>query len=105
MQRVVIVGCGSVGLAVAAAFATTGMTVLGYDTDGDRLARLSAGREAIGEPDLAAVIAAALADGTLRFSDEILALPAGSSAYLLAVPTPWLARCFANRMIRGARRA
>jgi len=89
MQRVVIVGCGSVGLAVAAAFATTGMTVLGYDTDGDRLARLSAGREAIGEPDLAAVIAAALADGTLRFSDEILALPAGPSAYLLAVPTPW----------------
>ena len=86
--EVVIVGCGSIGLPVAAAFATTGLRVLGHDVDTERVARLRHLREPIPEAELMAALKAAMDDGRLRFSDELGAV-AETRAWIVAVPTPW----------------
>jgi UDP-N-acetyl-D-mannosaminuronic acid dehydrogenase len=88
MIHIAVIGCGSIGLPIAVAFAARNIRVTGVDTDVDRLARLSAGTEPLTEPDLAAALRAALAAGTINFTPN-LTPSAEHRTYLIAVPTPW----------------
>ena len=84
---VVVVGCGSIGLPLAVAFATRGLTVLGVDTDGQRLARLLDGDCGDGEADLASALKAARRAGRIDFA----AAPPKADhrrTFILTVPTP-----------------
>jgi UDP-N-acetyl-D-mannosaminuronic acid dehydrogenase len=85
--EVVIVGCGAVGLPLAAALAAAGVSVLGVDTDRARVASLAAGRSGLGEPGLDAALAASIADGRLAFA-ETPTRAERARAYALCVPTP-----------------
>ena len=62
-RKISVIGLGYVGLPAAAAFARSGVPVVGYDTDERRIAELSRGHDRTGE-----VEAADLKATTLRFS-------------------------------------
>lgn len=86
-REIVVIGCGSIGLPLAAALASRGCRVLGYDTNAPRVAALSDGRIETAEDGLAAATRAALATGALRFA-AALDRASGPRAFILAVPTP-----------------
>ncbi len=86
-EDVVVVGCGGIGLAVAVAFASRGVRVLGVDIDAALVERLGRGALSLLEEGLDEALAKALANGTIRFAATID--PArGPRAFILAVPTP-----------------
>jgi UDP-N-acetyl-D-glucosamine dehydrogenase len=84
--RLVVVGQGYVGLALAVRAVDVGFDVVGYDVDGDRIKSLAAGHsfvEDVGDD----VLQAALATGHYRpvaSLDEV----AGFDVAVIAVPTP-----------------
>jgi UDP-N-acetyl-D-glucosamine dehydrogenase len=83
--RVGIIGLGYVGLPLAQAFARAGYTVLGFDVDAAKVAKLNSGRSYIKQiPDerIAAMRAAGFR-ATERF-DKL----AGVDAIIVCVPTP-----------------
>jgi nucleotide sugar dehydrogenase len=85
---VAVLGCGTVGLPLAAAFASRGIAVVGCDADAGRLAAIADGSACRMQPDLAAAVRAGQDCGLLRFTDRLE--PVGQSrAYFVAVPTPW----------------
>jgi len=81
-RKISVIGLGYVGLPAAAAFARTGMPVIGFDIDLGRIAELSHGHDRTGEIDKAGL----LADG-LRFSDTAEDLRA-ADFHIVTVPTP-----------------
>jgi UDP-N-acetyl-D-glucosamine dehydrogenase len=85
MSTVVVAGLGYVGLPLAVRAAEVGHTVIGYDTDADRVKTLQTGSyiEDVPAEQLAAVLAA----GTLRPSSEARSC-AGFDVAVIAVPTP-----------------
>jgi UDP-N-acetyl-D-mannosaminuronic acid dehydrogenase len=86
-EGVVVVGCGSIGLPLAAAFASRGVAVLGYDLDTRLIGDLSANRIRRTDEGLADAIADGVASGRLVFRAALA--PADSPrAFILAVPTP-----------------
>lgn len=87
-RTVGIVGLGHVGLATAVAFAQHGLTVLGYDTDSDRVRDLARGRTPIFEPELAQLLARHTKSGRLRLEESHREIAKEASAIFLAVPTP-----------------
>ncbi len=70
MARIGVVGCGHVGLVVAASFAKLGHEVLGIDTDSAKVEALRGGACPIPEPELDAMLSAGRESGRLTFRDR-----------------------------------
>jgi UDP-N-acetyl-D-glucosamine dehydrogenase len=84
--RIGVIGQGYVGLSLAAAAATEGMSVHAYDVDADRVASLAAGTNNV--PGVAdSTYGMAMDTGRLHFSTDIADL-AGSDVVVICVPTP-----------------
>lgn len=83
---VCVVGLGYVGLPTAAVLATRGMKVAGVDVRDDVVSTINAGQVHIVEPELDALVRAAVAAGDLR----AMAKPPRARAYLICVPTPFM---------------
>jgi UDP-N-acetyl-D-glucosamine dehydrogenase len=81
-----IVGLGYVGLPLAVAFAQSGAAVVGIDLDGERVARIAAGRSFV-EDVPAEALARLVAGGQLAASDDF-ALLKEADAVVICVPTP-----------------
>ena len=71
MRGVAVVGNGVVGSVVAGSFALLGRSVVGVETDQNRLALLQTGRAPVHEESLDALLASGLATGRLRFTDDL----------------------------------
>lgn len=83
---VCVVGLGYVGLPTAAVLATRGMRVAGVDVSAKVVQTINAGNVHIVEPELDALVRAAVAAGTLT----AMTTPPRARAYLLCVPTPFM---------------
>ncbi|MBK6922453.1 MAG: UDP-N-acetyl-D-mannosamine dehydrogenase [Deltaproteobacteria bacterium] len=90
---VCVIGLGYVGLPTAAVLATRGgasaasppMKIAGVDTRNDVVSTINEGRIHIVEPELDALVRAAVAAGNLRAFDA----PQAADAFLICVPTPF----------------
>jgi UDP-N-acetyl-D-glucosamine dehydrogenase len=85
-NRLVVVGQGYVGLALAVRAADVGFDVVGYDVDGDRIKALAAGHsfvEDVGDDALQAALATGRYRPVASFEDVD-----GFDVALIAVPTP-----------------
>ncbi|MDB5472925.1 MAG: UDP-glucose 6-dehydrogenase [Devosia sp.] len=87
-MRLVVVGCGYVGLVSGACFAELGHEVVCVDTDVGRIKGLKAGMVPIFEPGLAQMIGRTVAAGRLRFAAELPDLDEAVDAAFIAVGTP-----------------
>jgi UDP-N-acetyl-D-mannosaminuronic acid dehydrogenase len=87
-SNLAVIGCGSVGLAVAAAFASRGFDVQGVDTDVDRVAQLNLGNMSFVDPDLADAVVSATVEGRLSFCRTFSRPGDASCAFIVTVPTP-----------------
>lgn len=84
---VCVVGLGYIGLPTAAALATQGLDVVGVDVNPATVKTINAGRAPFTEPDLAIAISGAVSLRRLRARET----PEPADAFILAVPTPFLA--------------
>ena len=80
-----MVGLGYVGLPTAAVLATRGLRVAGVDLRADVVETINAGEVHIVEPELDALVRAAVAAGTLRAATA----PVVARTHLICVPTPF----------------
>ncbi|MCA9649235.1 MAG: UDP-N-acetyl-D-mannosamine dehydrogenase [Myxococcales bacterium] len=80
-----VVGLGYVGLPTAAVLATRGLRVAGVDLRADVVETINAGEVHIVEPELDALVRAAVAAGTLRAATA----PVVARTHLICVPTPF----------------
>ncbi|SJM66178.1 UDP-glucose/GDP-mannose dehydrogenase family protein [Gulosibacter sp. 10] len=87
MKRISVVGCGYLGAVHAACMAELGHSVVGIDTDADRIAALAAGRAPFFEPGLAELLRRGVESGRLRFSTDY-AEAADAEVHFIAVGTP-----------------
>jgi len=81
-RKIAVIGLGYVGLPVAVAFARSGVPVIGFDIDADRLKELGAGHDRTREVD-----AADLRQPMLVFESDPRKL-AAADFYIVTVPTP-----------------
>lgn len=79
-----VLGLGYVGLPTAAVLATNGRRVAGFDLRRDILDTINAGKIHIVEPELDALVRAAVLAGTLRAVPQ----PVPARTHLICVPTP-----------------
>jgi len=104
--RIAVIGCGHVGLVMAAGLAALGHEVTGIDVDAELVERLNDGQVDLHEPDLPEVVRRGLDGGNLAFTaryDE--AIPRVEYIFL-AVDTPQtLAGAADLRNIRAATRS
>jgi UDPglucose 6-dehydrogenase len=88
MSNIAVVGTGYVGLCTAVTFAETGNSVVGIDTDAEKIARLTAGESPIFEPGLAELLQVHRGAGHLAFTtDYDLAIPRADFVFI-CVDTP-----------------
>ena len=81
-RKIAVIGLGYVGLPVAAAFARSGVSVVGYDIDAKRIAELKSGHDRTHE-----VEGTDLAHKSLLLTNNVAVL-AVSDFYIVTVPTP-----------------
>jgi len=86
--RVAILGTGYVGTANAVGFAEMGCDVVGFDTNAQRIEALSAGIPPYREDALPDLLKRHLANGRLRFVDDLREAVDGASFIVIAVGTP-----------------
>ena len=84
---IVVIGCGTVGLATAVAFALSGFVVRGVDSSASRVAALNRGDNGDGESAVTNGLRQALAQGHISFESAMLPA-AGRQLFVIAVPTP-----------------
>jgi UDP-N-acetyl-D-mannosaminuronic acid dehydrogenase len=84
-RTVTVVGLGYIGLPTATVIASTGIRVHGVDIHPHVVDTINQGRIHIVEPDLDALVAEVVSNGTLRAS----LTPAPADAFIIAVPTPF----------------
>lgn len=87
-MRIVIVGCGYVGLVTGTCLAHLGHDVVCIDRDQCRISALRAGRMPIYEQGLGALVATNVAQGRLSFASAMPYLDASIDAVFIAVGTP-----------------
>ena len=87
IKHVTMVGCGTIGLPCALAFATRGVSVAAIDVDLERISRLSQGRVERMDVGLAEALATAMANKTIAFASSI-DRAAAPTAFIIAVQTP-----------------
>ncbi|TDC93407.1 UDP-glucose/GDP-mannose dehydrogenase family protein [Saccharopolyspora aridisoli] len=86
--RIVVIGCGYVGLTTGACLARLGHDVTCCDLDGEKIARLRRGHVDIREPDLGELVAEGVAAGSLRFTQDSARAVTGAEVVFLCLPTP-----------------
>ncbi len=84
-KRVSVLGLGYIGLPTAAVLASQGVTVVGVDVVPRVVKTINEGRIHIVEPELDALVGAAVASGRLRAATK----PEPADAFIIAVPTPF----------------
>jgi UDPglucose 6-dehydrogenase len=87
-MRVAMIGTGYVGLVSGTCFSEFGHDVVCVDNDVRKIDGLKAGRVAIFEPGLAALIASNVAAGRLSFATALAPAVAAAEAVFIAVGTP-----------------
>jgi len=87
-MQIVVIGVGYVGLVTATGLAETGNTVVGYDIDAEKVARLRAGQSPIYEPGLDRLLARNLQEGRLSFTTDLSEAIRQAELVFLALPTP-----------------
>jgi UDPglucose 6-dehydrogenase len=87
-MKVCMVGTGYVGLVSGACFAETGHHVVCADVDRAKIDRLHAGEIPIFEPGLEELVVRNVAEGRLRFSEDVGGSIAGAQIAFVAVGTP-----------------
>ncbi len=85
--KVGVIGAGYVGLTSAVCLAVKGVDTVCVDTDPARVTELRRGRPVIDEPEMAELLAAGLAQETLRFTSDYWSL-ADRDVVFVCVPTP-----------------
>src|SRR4051794_25871859 len=86
--RTTVVGSGYVGTVVAACLAHLGHDVVGLESDREKCTLLAQGTVPFFEPGLESVLAAAVAEGNLRFTDDASDALDGAEVVFLCVGTP-----------------
>ena len=105
-SRVAVIGCGHVGLVMAAGLAELGHDVYGLDRSKELVKRLVAGDVPILEPGLTELVGKGLAAGRLCFTTSYETAVAHAEFIFLAVDTPQtLAGAADLRNIRSATRS
>jgi UDPglucose 6-dehydrogenase len=104
--RVAVIGCGHVGLVMAAGLADLGHDVTGIDINPELVERLNDGTVDIHEPDLPEVVRRGLDEGRLAFTTRYEEAIPRAGFIFLAVDTPQTMAGAADlRSIRAATRA
>ena len=86
-ETISVVGLGYIGLPTAAVFAGRRLRVVGVDVNAHAVDTINRGEIHITEPDLDIVVRAVVTEGYLRATTT----PEPADAFLIAVPTPFLA--------------
>ena len=86
--HVAVIGCGHVGLVIAAGLASLGHEVTGIDVNEDLVGRLNGGRVDLHEPDLPEIVRQGLASGRLAFTARYDEVVPRAEYIFLAVDTP-----------------
>lgn len=71
MKKIGVIGLWHLGCVLCAAWSRLGHTVIGFDSDLERVAKLKKGEPPLFEPDLAETIGKSLGEGKVSFSDQI----------------------------------
>ncbi|MCV0397215.1 MAG: UDP-glucose/GDP-mannose dehydrogenase family protein [Rhizobiaceae bacterium] len=87
-MNIAMIGAGYVGLTTGACLASLGHRVSIFDIDVRRTAQLRQGQVPIYEPGLAEMIEAGVANGGLRFHDDLAKAVENTAAVFIAVGTP-----------------
>ncbi|MEO3942030.1 UDP-N-acetyl-D-mannosamine dehydrogenase [Paenarthrobacter nicotinovorans] len=87
IKTVAVIGLGYIGLPTAAILATNGLSVIGVDVNSNTVDAVNRGEVPFVEPDLGVHVAGAVSQGNLRATTET----PSADAYIVAVPTPFLA--------------
>lgn len=105
-RRVAVIGCGHVGLVLAAGLAEMGHSVVGVDVSETLVAELCAGVLRIQEPGLSQLVTRGVASGRLVFTTSYEYAIPGADVIFLAVDTPQTMAGAADlRNIRAATRS
>ncbi len=87
-MRVVMIGCGYVGLVSGACFSEFGHDVICVDNDRDKIECLEHGKMTIFEPGLDALVQDNFVSGRLSFSTDLKGSMLNADAVFIAVGTP-----------------
>src|SRR6202165_436051 len=86
-STVAVIGLGKIGLPLAAQFAGKGMNVVGCDVNKDVVAIVNSGQSHVREePGLAEAVAAAVASGRLKATEDTPAAVATANTVVVIVP-------------------
>jgi GDP-mannose 6-dehydrogenase len=91
-MKIAVVGLGYVGTVTAACMASNGHDVWGVDVDAAKVDEIRAGRSPVAEPGLDALVAKAVAGGTLHATTSCTDALDGAEVSLVCVGTPSTAR-------------
>jgi GDP-mannose 6-dehydrogenase len=91
-MKVAVIGLGYVGTVTAACMATNGHDVWGIDVDAAKVGEICAGRSPVAEPGLDALVAQAVAGGTLHATTSCADAFDETEISLVCVGTPSTAR-------------
>lgn len=86
--RVSVIGTGYLGATHAAAMAEMGFTVVGVDSDPDKIAALERGETPFFEPGLPELLTKHVEAGTLSFTTDLPRAVAASDVHFICVGTP-----------------
>jgi len=87
-MKITVMGLGYVGTVVAGCLARDGHDVIGVDVDRDKVAQINAGRAPIVEPQIDAIVGAAVAACRLQATTDATAAVHASDLVLVCVGTP-----------------
>ena len=87
-HRLSVIGTGYLGTTHAAWLASLGFSVLGLDTDRQRVTALASGELPFFEPELGALLRAGLASGRLRFTSSYADVADFADVHFLCAGTP-----------------
>lgn len=87
-MHVAVIGTGYVGLVSAVCLAHMGHTVVGVDSDAEKLTQLQRGQSPIYEPGLQEDLTLAIGTGRLQFHGDLVAAVGSSAVVFIAVGTP-----------------
>jgi GDP-mannose 6-dehydrogenase len=87
-MKVAVIGLGYVGTVTAACLAANGHHVWGVDVDAAKVDEIRAGRSPVAEPGLDALVAHAVADGTLHAATSCAGVLDETDVSLVCVGTP-----------------
>ena len=86
-MKISVIGCGYLGAVHAAAMASLGHEVIGFDIDQPKISLLSKGQPPFYEPGLPELLAQVRQSGRLKFTDRATEV-ADATAHFVCVGTP-----------------